>query len=301
MNARSKNGADQPRLSTDPRRLESDLDRFGYCLVEGLLAGDELRTVRAKLDTVEAERREDARAEPVDWERRDGDQWVLLLPSEDGLDRLLLDPLVLGLARHVIGERIHLSGFSSHIVHPGNQAMGLHTDQWWLPQPRLPGAEAVKAGNVTRATQPYGSPQPATHPIAPATAINVMWAITDFTAANGATRLVPGSHQSGRYPDPSATYETVDAEVPAGCAVAWDVRTWHASGSNGANAPRIGITTIYSAPQFRQLQNFPLALKPAAQAGLSDAMRELLGFKLWSSYGATDDFSATFARPGYER
>ncbi len=223
------------------------------------------------------------------------------MAGEHDLDDLVTHPHAVTLARHLLGEAFHLSGFSSHIVHPGNQVMDLHTDQWWMPQPVMPGEMSVMAGDITRDGQPHGRPTPAIYPINPAVVINVMWAITDFTATNGATRLVPGSHLSGVHPDPVQTYDPVDAEVPAGGAVIWDARTWHASGRNDGNAPRVGITATYCGPQFRQLQNFTCGLTPEAQARLSDDLRGLLGFKLWSSYGATDDFEAKFARPGYER
>ena len=295
-----------PRVTGDVARLTGDLDRHGYCLAEGLLTGQQVDGVRAILTDLEATSNgslpgQDNTGDAQDWPQRGGDQWQLLMAGEDGLDHLVLHPTALAFAGHLLGAQFHLSGFSAHTVHPGNQVMDLHTDQWWLPQPVMPGEVAVKAGDIGRDHQPYGAPTPATWPINPPVVINVMWAVTDFTAACGSTRLVPGSHLSGLHPDPAATYDTVDAEVPAGGAVIWDARTWHASGRNDSNAARIGITATYCAPQFRQLQNFTCGLTPEAQAGLSDELRELLGFKLWSSYGATDDFEAAFARPGYER
>ncbi len=294
---------DLPRLTGDIVRLCDDLDRFGFCLADTLLSPQETERVR-KTVVLRAQGERvpgDDRDETLAWPQRGGDQWQLLMAGEDGLDHMALHPTAIALARHLLGERIHLSGFSSHIVHPGNQVMDLHTDQWWLPQPVMPGETGTKAGDITREVQPTGLPVPATRPINPAVVINVMWAVTDFTAACGATRLVPGSHLSGVHPDPAETYDTVDAEVPAGSAVIWDARTWHASGRNDGNAPRIGVTATYCGPQFRQLQNFTCGLRPEAQATLSDGMRALLGFELWQSYGATDDFEARFARPGYER
>lgn len=288
-----------PTLSQDPAQLAADLDRFGYCLAEKLLSSDQVKEAERGLRLAAATRRQEQT--PVEWSERDGDQWVLLLPVEDGMDHLIQNPLVLGLARHLFGARIHLSGFAAHVVHPGNQVMELHTDQWWLPQPAAPGEAAVKLGDIDRSQQIFGSPEPAKGPIQPAVAINVMWALSDFSAQSGGTRLVPGSHHSGRHPKEGERYEVVNAEVPAGGAVIWDTRTWHASGKNSSAAPRIGITTIYCAPQFRQMQNFALALKPKTVASLDEEMKSLLGFKLFSSYGATDDFTATFARPGYLR
>ena len=213
---------------------------------------------------------------------------------------LIGHPVALSLARHLLGVRFHLSEFSAHVIHVGNEQMDLHTDQWWLPTPAKPGETSPQAGDISRAVQPHGRLVPATHPINPAVVLSFMWAITEFTQANGATRMVPGSHLTGLHPKAGFEYPVANVEVPAGGAVVWDARTWHASGTNSSGVPRVGILTSYSARQFRQLRNFTCALRPEVQAKLSDVIRALLGFELWSSYGATDDYEAEFAKPGYE-
>ena len=297
-------GHDLPTATDDPTRLADDLDRFGYCLARDLLS----QTQRARIETalrIAASKGGTQPAEPPgpapEWNPRDGDQWIALMVGEPNLDELIGHPAAMALARHLLGERFHLSEFSAHIIHPGNQRMDLHTDQWWLPLPVTPGDPPARPGNITRAKQPHGPPLPATHPINPAVVLSFMWTITPFTETNGSTRVVPGSHLSVLHPEPMGTYDVTCVEVPAGGAVIWDARTWHSSGSNHTDSPRVGILTSYCAPQFRQLRNFTCALRPEIQTGLSDDLRALLGFKLWSSYGATDDYEAEFARPGYEK
>jgi hypothetical protein len=293
------NPDDLPRASRDFTVLSADLERWGYCLAEGLLDPSALGR------TIDAVRATEARRTGTDparhYDGRDGDQWLLLLAGEDGFEDLVTNRPALALVRHILGANVNLSGFSCHIVHPGNDVMGLHTDQWWLPQPVIPGAATVRPGDITRAVQPFGGPEQATGPINPAVVVNVMWALSDFSAKSGATRFVPASHLSGHHPDPAVDWPTVSAELPAGGAVIWDARTWHASGANTDNAPRMGITATWMGPQFRQQQNFPYALRPSAQAALSDELRALLGFRVWNDYGASDDFAAEFARPGYAR
>ena len=292
-----------PSPARDLHRLRDDLDRHGYCLVDVVL--DESKRKRA-IDTLTGpERAKRRRPQPDDraprWSDRDGDQWVPLKISEYALDYLIGHPVALALAQHLLGERFHLSEFAAHVIHPGNRIMELHTDQWWMPQPKTPGETAIRPGDITREVQPHGRPACAQGPISPAVVPEgFMWAITDFTAANGATRLVSGSHVSGVHPDPACDYDEVTAEVPGGGAVIWDARTWHASGQNRSDAPRVGVQTSYCAVQIRQLRNFTLGLPPEVQASLSDERRSLLGFGLWLSYGATDDYDAKFARPGYE-
>ena len=60
---------------------------------------------------------------------------------------------------------------------------------------------------------------------------NSMWALTDFTDANGATRLVPGSHTKPN-PDYGGTYETIPAEMKKGSVLIWDGSLWHGGGAN---------------------------------------------------------------------
>ena len=260
------------------------------------------RVIDTLAESGRAEREEPRPDERVPWwSERSGDQWFPLKIGEHDLDYLIGNPIALAMARHLLGAHFHLSEFAAHIIQPGNRAMDLHTDQWWMPQPTTPGEPAIRPGDITREVQPHGRPVRAERPIGPAVVLSFMWAITEFTAANGATRLVPGSQLSGLHPDPACGYDEVGAEVPAGGAVIWDARTWHASGCNRSDTPRVGVQTSYCAVQFRQLRNFTLSLPPAVQASLTDEMRSLLGFRLWSSYGTTDDYDVEFARPGYDR
>ena len=113
-------------------------------------------------------------------------------------------------------------------------------------------------------------------PVNPPVVCNVMFAITDFTVANGTTRLVPGSHRSGCHPGPAGRYPTIHAEVLAGSFVVWEGRTWHAASLNTGTGPRIGITTYWSAPFLRQLLNFAYGLRPEVAADLSEHERGLM-------------------------
>ena len=226
-------------------------------------------------------------------------QWVAFLPNKGAVFRTLIrNETCLEIVRWILGREAILSEFSAHITWPGNKAMPLHIDQWFMPQPVMPGDAWPAPSDVSRTVQPWGDPRPADRPVNPPVVCNVMFAITAFTAANGATRLVPGSHLSGRHPAPGVEHETVCAEVPAGSIVVWEGRTWHGAGLNTDTAPRVGITTYWSAPFLRQLLNFPYGLRPEVAGALGEDERALMGFRVWNTYGASDDFGAEWARPG---
>ena len=138
-----------------------------------------------------------------------------------------------------------------------------------MPPPTNENKETlVKPGSVTRAGNRghhvggQGLLQRKT--ISPAVVCNAMWMLTDFTADNGATLVVPGSHLSGRQPDPGLddNADWVPAVGTAGTAVVFEGRTWHSTGENRTKGMRIGLTTNFCAPQFRQQENFLLGTRP---------------------------------------
>jgi hypothetical protein len=195
-----------PILTDDPARQAADLDRYGYCMIANALDDAQLAAVRQRIEEqAVAEKKLGVHRPGTDEEPGEMvNQWVHMLVNKGRVFHdIALSPIAMRIARHVLGEQFLLSDLAAHITWPDNGLMGLHIDQWWLPPPAMPGETYQRAGTISRATAPTGDPVPATRPISPPAVLNVFWAITDFTAENGATRLVPGSHLSGLNPDPN--------------------------------------------------------------------------------------------------
>ena len=292
-----------PKPEDDLARLTGDLDRWGYCLVAGALAEPVLSQLRERLLAqagAEIEQGITRHDSPVELGEKKN-QWVRMLSNKGRIfiDALVHNAAVLPVVRHLLGEDILLSGLDSHITWPGNGAMGLHIDQWWLPHPVAPGdRDFRRAGDVRRTRQVTGSPEPVDRLINPPVVVNVFYAATDFSPVNGGTRLVPRSHLSGCHPEPRGTYDEVQPEVPAGTAVVWDGRTWHAAGANSGNGPRIGISTYFSTPQFRQLVNFPMGTRPEVAAAFTDEDRRMFGYAIWEAINNTGGAMTGFVEPG---
>ena len=105
---------------------------------------------------------------------------------------------------------------------------------------------------------------------------NSMWALTDFTAANGATRLVPGSHRR-ESPAYGCEVETVPAEMRRGSVLIWHGSLWHGGGANQTGERRVGIAMNYCAGFIRQQRNQPLGI-PHEIAPFLPRLRELVGY-----------------------
>ena len=292
-----------PTGTTDLDQMRSDLDAYGYCIAKDLLDSFTVAAIAERLAAQAAGERAAELDHPFPAEA-DGDhinQWVYLLHNKGSVfHQLALHPTARALATHVLGVDHNLSAMDSHITYPGNKPMPLHTDQWWMPQPALPGERHNRQGDLIRGNGPFGEPTPADRAIAPPMVLNFMWMITDFTVANGGTRVVPGSHLSGVQPTGEPRADEVQPEGTAGSALVWEGRTWHGSGANTSGGHRLGLTTFFCAPVVRSLTNMTYGTRPEVYDELDEEMKRLLGFAPWNGYGATDEPNAEFARPAEE-
>ena len=77
--------------------------------------------------------------------------------------------------------------------------------------------------------------------------LTITLAFDEFTAENGATGVIPGSHTWG--PEREPKYEdTIPMSCPAGSAVFFISTTWHHGGANKSTAPRKSATVQYCQP-----------------------------------------------------
>lgn len=303
-----------------------DLDELGYCLIDTALPQGAIERLRERLlAQAEAERQRGLAFRDAGPQQRftdaDGriigaaafsaenggvNQRVWMLANKGAAFReLLVHKLVDSLVGHVLGSEFIVSNFSANIARPGGTRMGLHTDQWWMPQPIAPGRPHTLPADLTRKPSPQRiTPDPALG-IAPAVVCNTMWMLSDFTAENGATELVPGSHLSGAQPDPEldqrSSYPVVQPEAPAGTLLVFDGRLWHGTGANTGGPDRLGLLATFCAPQFRQQENQPLGLDPELHEQLSDKLRARLGFRIWNAYGRIESPAAGWVSPQPER
>ena len=270
---------------------QAHLDEHGYCVVEGAISAGAAAALRERLI-------EQAAAEAQLGETHqlpDKKQLIyFLLNKGQGFRDLLFHPAMRSLVEHVIGRHYLLSSYNGHLALPGGTTR-FHTDQWWMPPPTTAArGTLLRPGSIDRDAHRghYQLGEEGIHPvaIAPACVCNVMWTIDDFTAENGATIVVPGSHLFGREPDQELDAEAgwSPAVAPAGSFIVLDGRVWHSTGENRTGRPRIGLTTNFCAWQFRQQENLAMGVSPEVLAHASPELLDLIGFRPTFGYGGIE-------------
>lgn len=277
-----------PEPTSDIDRAKVDIDAYGYCLIKDALSQEQITAIRERLlEQLAAEEQQG-----FGLKLPDGKQLVRFLINKG---KVFLDPILHeslhAIVKHVLGESYLLSSYHAHFAHPGGTT-NFHTDQFWMPPPTSEKRQTlVKPGSITREGNrghrviPEALAQ--NKSISPAVVCNAMWMIDEFSEENGATLVVPGSHLSGREPDNILDVEEnwVSAQGTSGTVCIFEGRTWHSTGVNSTDAPRIGLTTNFCAPQFRQQDNSPFGVRPEVLEDAPDRLLELLGFVPWQGYG----------------
>ena len=161
---------------------------------------------------------------------------------------------VLPVVERVLDSGCLVSSLSSISIDPGETAQPIHADDQLIPLDK---------------------------PHAP-TVCNSMWALTDFTEANGATRIIPGTHLADSSPDYGAPYDSIPAEMAKGSVLVWHGSLWHGGGANTTDERRVGVAMNYCAGWIRQQENQQLGIPRDVVAGFAPRLRELCGFGVYS-------------------
>lgn len=111
---------------------------------------------------------------------------------------------------------------------------------------------------------------------------NSMWAISDFTEANGATRVVPGSHRDPNWPDyGNQAIESIPAEMERGSVLVWHGSLWHGGGANKTDEPRVGVAMNYCAGFLRQQENQQLGIPRSVASEFPKRLQRMIGYGVY--------------------
>jgi ectoine hydroxylase-related dioxygenase (phytanoyl-CoA dioxygenase family) len=227
------------------------LEHAGCVVVEELVGPD-------VIDAIETELRpylDATEPGPDDFSGRGTRRTGALIARSPSFRPLAQHPTVLGALDRVLGD--HATTYQLHLtqvidIGPGEPAQTVHRDQWafdFFPFP--PGFEVE---------------------------CHTMWAMTDFTEENGATRVVPGSH---RWDDKLRLTEedTVPAAMPKGSVLLYVGSLYHGGGANRSTAHRLGINVGYTLSWLRQEENQYLACPPSVARELPVDLAKLIGYQ----------------------
>jgi ectoine hydroxylase-related dioxygenase (phytanoyl-CoA dioxygenase family) len=160
---------------------------------------------------------------------------------------------VLPVVERVLDRGCLVSSLSSIAILPGETAQPIHADDQLIPLPK-PHVPIV---------------------------CNTMWAITDFTDENGATRVVPGSHLRDSSPELGASYDSVPAVMSRGSVLVYHGSLWHGGGDNRSGERRVGMAMNYCAGWIRQQENQQLGIPLEIARGFSPRLQKLVGYGLY--------------------
>src|SRR5271156_793641 len=135
-------------------------------------------------------------------------------------EQAIMTRSMLALMTYMLGESCVLSSTSSMLKVRAPEKLELHSDQ-------------------------VGTPSPFPHY---AQVANATWALTDYSAENGATLFVPGSHKLCRHPTTAEALDSslaVPVSAPAGSIVIWHGNTWHGAAARTTPGPRLSMIMLF--------------------------------------------------------
>ena len=239
----------------DSARMSSYLDLIeeqGYCIIENAIDEELLREVRNSVAQLEEEHNVQPRGN-----RAEGfatKRMYNLLAKDRVFWKLPVHPNVLPFAEYLLDEECLLSGTTCMHIGPGEVHQGLHSDDGLV--------------SVSRPRIPF--------------MVTTIWAFTDFTADNGATRIVPGSHKFDHEPRKGEEVQHIPAEMEAGSILIVNGGTWHCGGANTTQDDwRLGISVQYCQGYMRQQQNQYYSLSPQDVKDMPERLASLCGFTLY--------------------
>ncbi len=224
--------------------------RDGYTVVEDAIAPVLVDALNAALERLEREH--DVKPAMNGFEGHRTVRIYNLLRYGAPFEQVPVHESVLPIVEGVLDSGCLISSLSSIAIDPGETAQPIHADDMVIPL-----------------AKPHS-------PIV----CNSMWALSDFTDANGATRLVPGSHLKTN-PDYGGRYDTIPAEMKKGSVLIWDGALWHGGGANRTGTRRTGIAMNYCAGFIRQQENQQLGLAPELVRGFAPRLQELIGYGVY--------------------
>jgi ectoine hydroxylase-related dioxygenase (phytanoyl-CoA dioxygenase family) len=225
------------------------IKRDGACIVENAMSSKLLSTIRSELEPFITDTemgRDDFTGEQT---QRTG----ALVARSPACCEAVINENILMLAREFLkpySRKLILNTTQAITINPGEGEQALHRDRFaW-------------GKNIPKEIE---------------TQLSTIWALTEFSNTNGATRLVPGSHlwDWNRQATPD---EICQAEMAPGSVLIFTGSVIHSGGPNNSSHRRIGLNITYCLGWLRQEENQYLSCPPEFAKTLDPVLQDLLGY-----------------------
>lgn len=234
----------------DPQTIVETLKADGALILDELVSADFIAALRAETDPY----MEATTNGQDDFAGRKTTRTGGLMLRSQKCRELIAEPRILAPCTEFLSpfcERVQLHLTQIIRIRGGEKAQAIHRDRWaW--------------GKHLAHVEPQ---------------FNTIWAMTDFTAENGATQVVPGSTQWPDDADISAEQIT-QAEMKAGSVVIYSGSVFHGGGANKTRADRIGINITYTLGWLRQEENQYLSCPAELAKDLPPELQALAGYTM---------------------
>jgi ectoine hydroxylase-related dioxygenase (phytanoyl-CoA dioxygenase family) len=225
--------------------------RENYVIIDDLVSGELMDAIERELEPFIAA----TEVGPEDLQGRNTRRTGALVARSRSSHEVIRHPTILGTVASFLG---HASAYQLMLtqvisIYPGEKAQGLHRDQGAWDYFPFPDDYHVQC--------------------------NTLWALTDYTAEMGATRVVPGSHKDGLDPSEYTDADCVQAEMSRGSVLLYSGKIVHSGGANRSDRVRKALNITYAVGWVRQEENQYLSCPPEVAKDLDDDFLRLLGYQ----------------------
>jgi ectoine hydroxylase-related dioxygenase (phytanoyl-CoA dioxygenase family) len=231
-------------------KISEIIDRDGSVIIDNVLD-------RATIDAINSEISPHLEAAEKGSDAFDGYQTKRmgsLVARSPSSHQVIMNPIILDAAAHTLHHgttyQLHVTEVIS--IGPNSEPQDIHRDQWAFDMFTFP-----QDFEVVLAT---------------------MWALTDFTEENGATRVVPGSHKM-KDKLKFKMEDSVPAEMKAGSVLLYTGSAYHGGGRNSSQMTRTGLIFHYSLGWLRQEENQYLSVPAEILQTLPEDLLRLMGYQ----------------------
>ena len=243
--------------------LLEDLSERGYAIIPNFLSVQQLARVNELFDDMLG-----TRSGRNNFEGNLTERIYTLVARDQVFQDIAQDPRIMALCDEVFMPNYLLTASQAIVISPGETPQPWHTDDNFYPIPR---------------------PRPMI-------SLSTIVAVEPFTATNGGTEIIPGSHlwgdkeMEGYYSsgdteaDPQfaarLTGTECTVEMAAGSCLVFAGTLLHRGGANRGTGTRRALSNQYCQPWARTQENFFLGIPPTEAAKMSAKIQSLLGYSI---------------------